>query len=63
MNIDKRWLLLLVVAAGAAGAAVASNARGRYHRTERKLEHRKALGSWEGEGGNLAPSPVAPAQP
>lgn len=60
MSIDKRWLLLIAVAAG--GAAVALTSRHRQHRTARKLEHKSDLKSWENEGGNLAPAPVlAPA--
>ena len=64
MNIDTRWLVLAAVAAGAAaGAAVATKARRRHHRTARDLEHATDLKSWENEGGNLAPSPVAQVLP
>lgn len=60
MNIDKRWVLLLALAAGAAaGAVVATNARRRNHRTARIRELKTELKSWENEGGNLAPTPVA----
>jgi hypothetical protein len=64
MNIDKPWFLLLVVAASAAiGAAVASKSHRRRHRTAHDLEHTTELKSWENEGGNLAPTPVAPPLP
>ena len=58
MSIDKRWFVLLAVAAGAAaGAAVASTSRRRYHRaaTDHR-EHKSRLKNWENEGGNLAPT-------
>ena len=62
MIIDNRWFLLLAVAASAAvGAAVASKSRHRYHRAAHDLQHKKDLKSWENEGGNLPPTPGAPA--
>lgn len=64
MNIDKRWVLLLAVAASAAaGAAIASNSRRRHQRTAHALDHKTQLKSWENEGGNLAPTPVAAILP
>jgi hypothetical protein len=60
MSIDRHWLLVLVLVAGAsAGAVVAWNARRRFLRTAPDLEHAADLKSWENEGGNLAP--LAPA--
>ena len=60
MNIDKRWILLLAVASGAAAlASVAMRSRRRTLRTEHALEHATHLRSWENEGGNLAPAPAA----
>ena len=61
MNIDNRWLLLLAVASAAAGAVVASKSRRRQYRTAHDLERTTQLKSWENEGGNLAPIPVAAA--
>ncbi len=62
MNIDKRWFLLLTVAASAtAGAVVALTAHRRHHRDAHALQHTTALKSWENEGGNLAPAQVAAA--
>ena len=57
MNIDKRWILLLGIAAG--GAAVALTARRRHHRSVGDQQHKTNIKSWENEGGNLAPPPVA----
>jgi hypothetical protein len=65
MNIDKRWFLLLAAAACTViGAAVASTSR----RPRRRIAHdlhdaTSAHKSWENEGGNLAPTPVAPVLP
>jgi hypothetical protein len=57
MNIDRRWLLLLSVAASAAiGAAIASRSRRRNHRAAHVLQHKTDLRAWENEGGNLAPA-------
>ena len=56
MSIDKRWFLLLVVAAtAAAGTAMAVTSRRGHRRSVRDLEHRTAVKFWENEGGNLAP--------
>jgi hypothetical protein len=44
-----------------AGVLIASGMRGRQQRRAQQLEHRIALKSWENEGGNLAPVPLAPA--
>jgi len=64
MNIDKRFLLLLAVAASAAvGAVAASTARVRHHRTVRNRGDKAEIKSWENEGGNLAPAVPSPAQP
>jgi hypothetical protein len=61
MTIDKRIFLMLLVAASAAvGAAVASKARVRQHRTVRDRHDKKEIKSWENEGGNLAPAAMAP---
>jgi len=63
MTIDKRFLLLLAVAASAAvGAVAASKARVRHHRTVRHRQDKTEIKSWENEGGNLAPA-ASPAQP
>jgi hypothetical protein len=62
MNIDRRWLLPLAVAAIAAtGAAVAWKPRRGLRRTADDLEHTPDLRSWENEGGNLAPVPLTAA--
>ena len=61
MNLDARWYLLLAVVAG--GAAAAWKSRRRRRRTVRDLEYRTEIKSWENEGGNLAPIPVAPTLP
>ena len=62
MNIDKRWLFLLAVAASAAaGAALALTLRRTYHRTAHDVEQATQLKAWENEGGNLAP-PAAAAE-
>jgi hypothetical protein len=62
MTVSNRWILLLAVAAGAAGGAViASNSRRR--QTTHDRDHKSQLKSWENEGGNLAPIPVAAALP
>ena len=62
MNIDKRWVLLLVAGASAlAGAAVAQSARRRKHRTAHEHDHGLQLKSWENEGGTLAPVPTTAA--
>jgi anti-sigma-K factor RskA len=64
MNIDRRFLLLLAIAAGTAvGAVAASKARVRHHRTARDRHDKTEIKSWENEGGNLAPAAVSPAQP
>lgn len=60
MNIDKRWILLFAVASGAAAlASIATRSRRRTIRNEHALEHAMDLRSWENEGGNFAPAPVA----
>ena len=64
MNIDRRFLLLLAVAASAAvGAVAASKARVRHHHTVRNRHDKTDIKSWENEGGNLAPATPSPAQP
>lgn len=63
MNIDKRFLVLLAVAASAAvGAVAASKTRLRHHRTVRDREHKQDVKTWESEGGNLAPAAASPVQ-
>jgi len=60
MNIDKRWMLLLAVAASAAaGAAFASRARRHHARATGESQHSTHLKTWENEGGNLAPPPAS----
>jgi hypothetical protein len=61
MNISNRWLLLFATLA--AGAAIASTARYRHHRTAHVREHKSEVKSWENEGGNLAPVPEAAVLP
>jgi hypothetical protein len=64
MNIDKRFILLLVVAASAAvGAVAAWRSRLRHHRSTGDLQHKEDVKSWENEGGNLAPAAVSPTPP
>jgi hypothetical protein len=64
MNIDKRWVMLLAVAASAAaGVAVALQSQRRRHRVARNLEHKSDVSSWENEGGNLTPVPADPVVP
>lgn len=64
MNIDRRFLLLLAVAASAAvGAVAASKARVRHHRSVRHRQDKTEIKSWENEGGNLAPTPASAEQP
>jgi hypothetical protein len=63
MSVDKRWILLLAVTAGAAvGAAFASQSRRRSHRAAHDAQHKIDLKNWENEGGNLAPAMVSPGQ-
>ena len=61
MNIDKRWYVLLAVAASA--AAVATQSRRRHLRAAHAHDHKTALKSWENEGGNLAPISMAAVLP
>jgi hypothetical protein len=64
MNIDRRWLLLLAVAASTAiGAAIATRSRRRNHRAAHALQHKSDLKTWENEGGNLAPAGAGPQLP
>jgi hypothetical protein len=64
MSIDKRWILLLAVTAGAAvGATFASRSRRLHHRGALDAQHKTDLKTWENEGGNLAPAAVSPVQP
>jgi hypothetical protein len=64
MNIDKRWVLLFALAAGTAvSAVVATNARRRHHRKLHARDLKSDIKSWENEGGNLAPAPVAAVVP
>jgi hypothetical protein len=64
MSVDKPWILLLAVTAGAAaGAAFALRSRRRHHRAAHEVQHKANLKTWENEGGNLAPTAVSPEQP
>jgi hypothetical protein len=63
MSIDKRWILLIAVAAGAAGGVVvALTSRNRKHRIAGHLQHKEDIKSWENEGGNLKPAPTPSAE-
>lgn len=56
----QRWTLLVAAAACAAGVALTvalTGRRRRHHKTAQVTEHKAHLGSWENEGGNLAPVP------
>ena len=55
MNIDNRWGMLF---AACGGAAFASLLRSKRHKE--KQAHKAELHESENDGGNLAPSPVAP---
>ena len=57
MSIDKRWILLLGIAIG--GAAAALTARRSHHRSVGDRQQKTNIKSWENEGGNLAPPPLA----
>jgi hypothetical protein len=64
MNIDKRSILLLALAASTAvGAALAMRMRRRHVRAELDRQKKSCLKSWENEGGNLAPPPAFAIQP
>ena len=57
MYINKRFVLLLAVAASAAvGALAASKSRCGIAALRATMEHKQDLKSWENEGGNLAPA-------
>jgi hypothetical protein len=58
MTINTLWILLL---AGCGAAAVAFSVQMRRKRHDEKQAHKADLHEWENEGGNLAPSPEAPA--
>jgi hypothetical protein len=58
MTIKILWILLL---AGCGAAAVAFSVRMRRQRHDEKQVHKADIHEWENEGGNLAPSPEAPA--
>jgi hypothetical protein len=60
MNIDKRWILVALLASAAVGAAFASRSRRLYHHGVRDLQLKENLQAWEGEGGNCAPIALAP---
>jgi hypothetical protein len=65
MKTDQRLTILVAVAGGIAlGAAFALGARrNRQHQhVALKRQHKADLHQWEGEGGNLAPTP-APVVP
>jgi len=62
LKIEKRWLVLGAMALGTAcGAAMSWRSRLRNHRAAHALDMKSQLKSWENEGGNLAPAPVASA--
>lgn len=65
MKIDKRWFLLFVVAATAAtGAALATSRRRRQLRAvSDRREHKAHIKHWENEGGNFAPAEAVLLQP
>jgi hypothetical protein len=54
---SQRWLLLVIAAASAASAtlAIVLSGRRRRHRHVQLHDHKADVGSWENEGGNLAP--------
>jgi hypothetical protein len=55
MFSDHRWALLIALS-GVVVAAVAADAR-RHRRLQVKRQEKVAVQTWEGEGGNPAPSP------
>jgi|KBSSwiStaDraftv2_1062776.scaffolds.fasta_scaffold17602_2 hypothetical protein len=55
MNIDKRWILVALLASATVGAALASRSRRRHHHGVRDLQLKENLQAWESEGGNCAP--------
>lgn len=58
MKNDTRWILAALFAGVAAGAAIASRSRHlHHHRGLQHRQHKADLHTWEGEGGNLAPTP------
>jgi hypothetical protein len=61
-NIDKRWLLALVVSV-AAGAAVTARVLRRRRWMAQHHDHAEDLKVWENEGGNLPPPAPTPAMP
>ena len=61
-NLDKRWLLALVLSA-AAGAAVTAKVLRRKQRLAQHRDHAEDLKAWENEGGNLAPPAPTSAVP
>jgi hypothetical protein len=62
MSIDKRWLLFIAAATGAAAsAAFMSRSRQRQRHSAHDLRHKEDVKSWENEGGNVAPIPVVSA--
>lgn len=58
MNLQRSFLLV-AAAACAAGVALTlalTGRRRRHHKIKQVAEHKEHLGSWENEGGNLAPA-------
>lgn len=53
MVLEKRWILLALLASAALGAAFASQSRRLHHRgVGDHLQHKENLRAWENEGGN-----------
>ena len=56
MPINKRWMLVLPIAAcAAAGVAATYAARHRNRQSVARMENKAGIKSWENEGGNVAP--------
>lgn len=59
---NRSFVVLVALASAAAAVAVFGTKRHRHHRRNAQaLEHKETLGSWENEGGNLAPAVAVPA--
>jgi len=64
MGIDQGWFFLLAVGFGGlvVAAALAALRRRKHRRPDARAEI-SALGSWENEGGNPAPTPATTPSP